>query len=103
VFPGESETVRDALLMPTLVVHPHHRETSSEDVLELVEVGESGSRDDDWTVDGQNDVIKDKWAAIVAADSAPASANASGDLTNLVNEILGAVGTALGIVAIVVA
>jgi hypothetical protein len=64
---------------------------------------ESGSRDDDWTVDGQNDIIRDNWAAIVAVDNAPASANASGDLTGLINEIIGAVGTVLGIVAIVAA
>jgi hypothetical protein len=57
----------------------------------------SGSRDDDWTVDGQNDVIRDNWAGIVAANNAPASANASGDLTSLINEIVGAVGTVLGI------
>ena len=54
-------------------------------------------------MDGQNDIIRDNWAAIVAVDNAPASANASGDLTGLINEIIGAVGTVLGIVAIVVA
>ena len=64
---------------------------------------ESGSRDDDWTVDGQNDAIRDNWAGIVATDSAPASANASGDLTTLINEIVGIAGTVLGIVAIVIA
>jgi hypothetical protein len=64
---------------------------------------EPGSRDDDWTVDGQNDVIKDNWASIVATNDAPAVANATGDLTNLINEISGIVGTTLGIVAIVIA
>jgi hypothetical protein len=44
--------------------------------------------DDNWTVHGQNNVIRDNWAAIVAADSAPASANAIGDVGILLAEIL---------------
>jgi len=62
---------------------------------------ESGSRDDDWSVDGQNDTLAHNWTNIAAANFAPASANASGDLTNLVNEILGAIGVVLGVISIV--
>ncbi len=62
---------------------------------------ESGSPDDNWTTDGQSDLIKTNWAGIVAADLAPASATASGDFTALVNEIIGAAGTVLGVIAIV--
>jgi hypothetical protein len=64
---------------------------------------ESGSRDDDWSVDGQNDSIAQNWANIVAADFASGRADASGDLTNLVNELIGAVGLVLAVVAIVIA
>lgn len=64
---------------------------------------ESGSRDDDWSVDGQNDSIAQNWANIIAADFASGRADASGDLTNLVNELIGAVGLVLAVVAIVIA
>jgi len=64
---------------------------------------ESGSRDDTWENDGQNDAIAENWASIVARDYASAEANASGDLTSLINSSIGALGTVLGIVAIVVA
>lgn len=64
---------------------------------------ESGSRDDDWSQDGQSVVISENWAGIVAADLAPASANVTGDFTNLINEIIGAAGTVLGVVAIIIA
>jgi hypothetical protein len=64
---------------------------------------ESGSSNDNWQEDGQRDVIAQNWAAIVANDSGPAQANATGDLTSLINSIIGAVGTGLGIVAIVAA
>jgi hypothetical protein len=64
---------------------------------------ESGSRDDTWDVDGQNAAIARNWASIVAADNGSAEASASGDLTSLVNSLIGTLGTVLGIVAIVVA
>ncbi len=64
---------------------------------------ESGSRDDDWQVDGQNDAIAQNWASIVATDYAAGQANASGDLTSLINGLIGALGTVLGIIAIVIA
>jgi len=64
---------------------------------------ESGSRDDDWETDGQNDAIAQNWASIVASDYAAGQANASGDLTALINSIIGTIGTVLGIIAIVIA
>ena len=64
---------------------------------------ESGSRDDNWSNDGQNDAISNNWAAIVAGNTATAEAGANIDLTNLVNSIIGTLGTVLGIVAIVIA
>jgi hypothetical protein len=63
---------------------------------------ESGSRDDNWNTDGQNDAIAQNWADIVARNYAPAQANATGDLTGLVNTIIGTLGTVLGIIALVV-
>jgi hypothetical protein len=62
---------------------------------------EPGSRDDDWSIDGQNDTLAQNWANIAAANFGSASANASGDLTTLMNEILGAVGVVLGVISIV--
>lgn len=62
---------------------------------------ESGSRDDDWSVDSQNEDIAQNWANIAAANSGQAQANATGDLTNLVNTIVGTLGTVLGVVAII--
>jgi hypothetical protein len=64
---------------------------------------ESGSRDDDWNADGQNDALRDNWPAIVAASTASAQAGANIDLTNLVNSLIGTIGTVLGIVAIIIA
>jgi hypothetical protein len=64
---------------------------------------ESGSRNDDWNNDGQNDAIKDNWFAIAAADSASAKAEVNADLTNLINTVIGIAGTTLGVVAIIIA
>jgi uncharacterized membrane protein len=64
---------------------------------------ESGSRDYNWNTDGQNDAISTNWAAIATANTASATAAANVDLTNLVNSLIGTLGTVLGIVAIVVA
>jgi uncharacterized membrane protein len=64
---------------------------------------ESGSRDDNWQVDGQNDAIAENWASIVARDQASGEANANGDLTALINSLIGTLGTVLGIIAIVAA
>ena len=64
---------------------------------------ESGSRDDDWHTDGQNDAIAQNWASIAAKDYATAQANATGDLTALTNSIIGALGTVLGVIGIVIA
>lgn len=64
---------------------------------------ESGSRDYNWANDAQNDAIANNWAAIVAANHATASATADGDITALVNGLIGTLGTVLGIVAIVIA
>jgi hypothetical protein len=64
---------------------------------------EPGSRDDDWTVTGQNDAIAQNWGSLVIANFWKAQANASGDLTNLLNSLISAVGTALGVVGLVIA
>jgi hypothetical protein len=64
---------------------------------------ESGSRDDDWSNDAQNDVIRDNWANIVAQWSWNAKAQADGDLTNLINSVIGGLGLVTGVVGIVVA
>jgi hypothetical protein len=64
---------------------------------------ESGSRDDDWTITGQNDVIAQNWGSLVIANFAKYQDSADGDLTNLMNSLMSAVGTALGGVGIVLA
>jgi hypothetical protein len=64
---------------------------------------ESGSRDDNWNVDGQNAAIAQNWANITARNSANWEAGADSDFTSLVNSLIGAAGTVLGIVAIVIA
>jgi hypothetical protein len=64
---------------------------------------EAGSRDDDWSIDGQNDAIRDNWASIVAGNYATWQAGANLDLTNLVNSIIGELGTVLGVVGIIIA
>lgn len=64
---------------------------------------ESGSRDDNWNSTGQNDEITQNWASIVVGNFATYQANANGDLTGLLNSILGAVGVVLGVVSIVAA
>lgn len=64
---------------------------------------ESGSRDDDWNIEGQNDSLSSNWANIVASNSGSALSAANIDLTNLVNSLIGTLGTVLGIVAIVIA
>ena len=43
------------------------------------------------------------WASIAAKDYATAQANATGDLTALTNSIIGALGTVLGVIGIVIA
>jgi len=64
---------------------------------------EAGSRDDDWSIDGQNDAISTNWAAIATANYASANAAANFELTNLLNSLIGTLGTVLGIVAIIIA
>jgi hypothetical protein len=64
---------------------------------------EPGSRDDDWTIDSRHDSIADNWANIGASATYNAQANATGDLVNLTNSVIGTVGTVLGVVAIVAA
>jgi hypothetical protein len=64
---------------------------------------EPGSRDDTWSVDGQNDAIAQNWANIVAGNYATWEAGANLDLTNLVNSIISTIGTVLGVVGIVIA
>lgn len=64
---------------------------------------ESGSRDDDWTNEGQRSELAADWANIVAASRAAGQAAATSDLSNLINAVVGALGTVLGIVAIVIA
>jgi hypothetical protein len=64
---------------------------------------ESGSRNDNWSNDGQNDAIRDNWANLVAAWSWSAQAQANGDLTNLFNTVVGSLGLVTGVIGIVLA
>jgi hypothetical protein len=64
---------------------------------------ESGSRDDDWNNDAQNDAIRDNWANIVGNWSWTAQAQANGDLTNLLNTVIGGLGLVTGVIGIVIA
>jgi hypothetical protein len=64
---------------------------------------ESGSRNDDWTVDSRNDDIANRWANIAAGSRGDARADANIELVNLTNSLIGTLGTVLGVVAIVIA
>ena len=64
---------------------------------------ESGSRDDNWTVDSRNDNVASHWANIAAGSSEEARAAANIDLVNFTNSLIGTLGTVLGVVAIVIA
>jgi hypothetical protein len=64
---------------------------------------ESGSRNDDWTVDLRNDEIASRWANIAAGSTAHVQADANIDIINLTNSLIGTIGTVLGVVAIVAA
>lgn len=64
---------------------------------------ESGSRDDDWTDTGTRPELVASWFNIAARNSWSWKADANSDLSNLVNAAVGALGTALGIIAIVAA
>jgi hypothetical protein len=64
---------------------------------------EAGSRDDDWSVDGQNDAIKENWDYLVAGATSHVQASAKLDLINLTNSVVGVLGGALSVVGIVVA
>ena len=64
---------------------------------------ESGSREDDWSVDGRNDVIAQHWTALAAGSNSTLKASTTLDMVNLTNAIIGAAGLVIGVVAIVVA
>jgi hypothetical protein len=64
---------------------------------------ESGSRNDDWTVDSRNDQIADNWAYLAAGSTAQARTEANVELVNVTNSLIGTLGTVLGVVAIVIA
>ncbi|HEY1945967.1 MAG TPA: hypothetical protein VGG97_03105 [Bryobacteraceae bacterium] len=63
---------------------------------------ESGSRDDNWTVDSQDGRLADNWANLGAAATGKSEASSKLDLVNLTNSLIGTLGTVLGVVAIAV-
>ena len=64
---------------------------------------ESGSRDDNWVIDGQNDAIAQNWNNLLASSTGTAKASANLDIVNVTNSLIGTIGTVLGVVAIVIA
>ncbi|WP_194235900.1 hypothetical protein [Streptomyces sp. CB01881] len=64
---------------------------------------EPGSRNDDWVIDSRSDQIADNWANIAANPTAHAEARVNADLINVTNSVIGALGTTLGVVALVIA
>ncbi len=64
---------------------------------------ESGSRDDNWTVDSRDDRLAAHWANLGASATATARADVNIDLVNLTNGLIGAIGLVVGIVGIAVA
>ncbi|MFD7922362.1 hypothetical protein ACFV3R_24450 [Streptomyces sp. NPDC059740] len=64
---------------------------------------EPGSRNDDWTVDTRSDAIAAHWADIAADPIQRAEAHVDADLLNVTNSVVGAVGLALAVIAIIAA
>jgi hypothetical protein len=64
---------------------------------------EPGSRDDDWSNDGQNADLANHWASFTTATQARLEASARLDMVNLTNSLIGTLGTVLGVIAIVAA
>jgi hypothetical protein len=64
---------------------------------------ESGSREDNWTVDSRNDQIAANWANLGAGATETARADVNTDLVNLTNGLIGVVGLVVGVIGIVVA
>lgn len=64
---------------------------------------ESGSRDDDWSNEGQNADLAKNWQNFTTGTQARLEASAKLDMVNLTNSVIGTLGTVLGIVAIVIA
>ena len=64
---------------------------------------ESGSRDDDWRIDSRDDRIAQNWLYLTAGSNGAAKADATIDVMNLTNSLIGTLGTVLGVVAIIVA
>jgi hypothetical protein len=64
---------------------------------------ESGPRDNDWNDTGQRPEIARDWWDIASANASHWEAEANIDLGNLLNTVVGALGTGLGIVALIVA
>lgn len=64
---------------------------------------ESGSRDDNWTIDSRNDQIAENWASLGASAIGTARAAVDADLVNLTNALIGAAGLVTGVIGIVAA
>jgi LGFP repeat len=64
---------------------------------------ESGSRDYNWSNDGQNDLIAKQWVDLEKTAFGKLQAAANLELVNVTNSLIGSLGTILGIVAIVIA
>jgi hypothetical protein len=61
---------------------------------------ESGSRDDDWTIDTRNDRLADNWANLAAGSTWVANGSAKMDGTDLFNSVIGVIGTVVGVISL---
>jgi hypothetical protein len=61
---------------------------------------ESGPRDDDWQVDSIDGRIADNWAFLGTGSFGTPTANANADLVNVINSLIGTVGTVVGVIAL---
>jgi hypothetical protein len=63
----------------------------------------SGSRDDDWDISGTDPAIAAHWADIALGSIAQQQSSTSADTVAVFNDLIGALGTVLGVVQIVAA
>ena len=62
---------------------------------------ESGSRDDDWSDNGTDPRLRDHWSDLALGARAELRAEVDTDLANVVNLVIGVLGTVLGVISIV--
>ncbi len=61
---------------------------------------ESGSRDDFWDQNSTNPTLAQNWLVVVAAGQAHWESSVSLDLGGVINQLISAVGTVAGVVAL---